>query len=152
MTKFKIAFALLFLFSTITLRAQTTHKDDAALTALVVDMANAQVTFDIPTLDRVLTADYIEISPLGEFDPRDKVLGFYKVDAKPNAIPALEVSDFSIRSYGKFAIVIAKLTYKTSPASPGRSIRATFACRREKGDWKIASTQYTGIRPAAPKT
>lgn len=136
--------------------AQTDAKDDAELTALVKQMASAQVAFDVPALDRILTSDYVEISPAGEFDPRDKVLGFYKVDTKPPAVPALDVSEVSIRNYGKFAIVIARLTYRmptADKAAPARSMRVTFACRREKGDWKIASSQYTGIRPPpAPKT
>jgi ketosteroid isomerase-like protein len=130
--------------------AQTTSKDDAALTALVNRLANAQISFDAATLDRILTADYIEISPVGEFDPRAKVLGFYKPELKPPAMPALEVSDFSIRSYGKFAVVITKLTYKSTvdgKQMPPRSMRATFVCRREKNEWKIASAQYTGMRP-----
>ena len=28
-----------------------------------------------------------------------------------------------------------------------RSMRATFVCRSENGGWKIASSQYTGVRP-----
>jgi len=129
--------------------AQSPSKDDAALTALVRQMTTAQVNFDQPALDKILTADYIEISPAGEFDPRDKVMGFYKADAKPDIVPAVELSETSIRNYGKFAIVITKLTYTvTSPTAkiPPRSIRATYVCRREGKDWKIASAQYTGIR------
>jgi len=153
MKQFEIAVMLFLLSCSITLHAQKTQNDDAELTGLVRQMANAQVGFDVPTLDHIFTSDYIEISPAGEFDPREKVLGFYKVDAKPNAIPALEISEFSIRNYGKFAIVIAKFTYTTSPTLPTRSMRATFVCRREKNVWKIASSQYTGIRqPPPPKS
>jgi ketosteroid isomerase-like protein len=154
MKKFEIAVALLFLFFAVAASAQTQSKDDAALTALVKQMANAQVTFDQPALDRILTADYIEISPAGEFDPRAKVLGFYEKKPEGSAVPALDVSEFSIRRYGKFAIVIAKLTHMP-PADakgiPARSIRATFVCRKENGAWKIASSQYTGVRPPPKK-
>ena len=48
------------------------------LQALVV----AQETFDATQLDQLLAPDYIEISPLGEVDPRAKVLGFYAPDKK----------------------------------------------------------------------
>ena len=156
MRKLQIAVALTFLFFVVAAPAQAQSKDDAALTNLVKQMANAQVTFDQASLDRILTSDYIEISPAGEFDPRAKVLGFYEKKPEVSAIPALDVSEFSIRSYGKFAVVIAKLTYMASAdkkSIPPRSIRATFVCRKANGAWKIASSQYTGVRaPQPPKT
>lgn len=118
-------------------------------------MTDAQLAFDSAALDKVFTSDYIEISPAGEFDPRAKVLGFYEKKPEVNADLTLDVSDFSIRSYGKLAIVIAKLTYYVPPPGAQRSppqsmraqsMRATFVCRKENGAWKIASSQYTGIR------
>ena len=153
MKKFELAVALVLLCFAVSASGQTKSKDDAALTALVKQMANAQVTFDRAALDRIFTSDYIEISPAGEFDPRAKVLGFYEKKPEASVVPALDVSEFSIRSYGKFAIVIAKLTY-LPPADakgiPARSMRATFVCRKENGGWKIASSQYTGVRPTPP--
>ena len=152
MKKFELAVALVLLCFAVSASGQTKSKDDAALTALVKQMANAQVTYDQAALDRIFTPDYIEISPAGEFDPRAKVLGFYAKKSEVNADVTLDVSEFSIRSYGKFAIVIAKLTYiPDAKAIPPRSIRATFVCRKEKGAWKIASSQYTGVRPPPTK-
>lgn len=133
--------------------ASAQSKDDAALKALIKQMTDAQMAFDAPALDKLFTSDYIEISPAGEFDPREKVLGFYKPELKPPAMPTLEISEHSIRSDGKNAIVIVKLTYTMTvdgKPTPPRSMRATFVCRSEKGAWKIASSQYTGIRPPQP--
>ena len=148
-----VGVALLIFISATVAFAQANSKNEAALKALVKQMTDAQVAYDAAALDRIFTSDYIEISPLGEFDPRDKVLGFYKPELKPPAMPTLELGDYSIRDYGKFAIVIVKLTYTMTidgkPAPP-RSMRATLVCRSEKGGWKIASAQYTGIRPAQP--
>lgn len=150
MKKFKISVAFFLLSFAVSVSAQTSSKDDAALKTLVTQMADAQTAFDAGALGRILTTDYIEISPAGEFDPREKVLGFYKPELKPPAgvIPKVELSDFSIRNYGKFAVIIVKLSYMTTVGKtmPPRSMRATFVCRREKGGWKIASAQYTGIR------
>lgn len=143
---------ILFLLSIGTASAQTASNDEAALKSLIQKLADAQITFDTTALDQIFTSDYIEISPAGEFDPREKVLGFYKPELKPPAGPKLEISEHSIRSTGKFAIVIVKLTYTMTmdgKALPPRSMRATFVCRQEKGAWKIASSQYTGIRPQA---
>ncbi len=150
--------SLVLITATVTF-AHTDSKDDVALKALVKQMTDAQIAFDASTLDKVFTSDYIEISPAGEFDPRAKVLGFYEKKPEVNADLTLDVSEFSIRSYGKVAIAIAKLTYYVPPPGPQRSppqslraqsMRATFVCRKENGAWKIASSQYTGIRPTQP--
>lgn len=130
-------------------------KDERELTALVKQMAEAQSKFDPATLDKIYTSDFIEISPVGEVDPRDKVLGFYKPEAKPPAdmTPTVTSDEFLMRTYNNFAVVIARLTYAggNAPAArPPFSIRVTLVCRKEKGGWKIASSQYTGIRPPRP--
>src|SRR5262245_22484021 len=102
MMKRHIGVILLILISTIVAGAQT--KDEAALKSLVKQMTDAQMAFDAAALDKIFTSDYIEISPAGEFDPREKVLGFYKPELRPNphSIPDAALSDFSIRDYGKF--------------------------------------------------
>ncbi len=151
-------FIFILLLSGVSVFAQS--KDDAALKSLVKQMTDAQTNFSPTALDKILTADYIEISPLGEFDVRDKVLGFYKPELKPPAdkmSATTETTDFSIRVYDKFAVVITKLNLtivSEGKPLPPRSIRATYVCRQEKGVWKIASAQYTGIRPPqnVPKT
>ncbi len=131
-------------------------KDDEALKALVNQMTTAQTEYDAKTLDSILTADYVEISPLGEFDPREKVLGFYNAEAKAAAAGVtviVEAAEHSIRNYGKFAVVIARLNYKMTAAGkelPPRSIRATDVMKNVKDVWKLASAQYTGIRPTQP--
>lgn len=147
-------FLLLSLFSSGLAAAQS--KDDAKLIAVLKQLTEAQKNYQPETLDKIFTADYIEISPAGEFDPREKVLGFYKPELKPPAekmSATVEADEFSVRNYGNFAIVITRLNYKITSAGkelPPRSIRATFVLRKEKGDWKIASAQYTGIRQLPP--
>lgn len=147
-------FIFLLLFSGVSVFAQT--KDDDALKNLVGKMTAAQTKFDSAALDKIFTPDYIEISPAGEFDPREKVLGFYKPEKKPSGdamVATVEATDFTIRVYDKFAVVIARLDFSfggNKIDTGTRGIRATFVCRKEKGDWKIASAQYTAIRP--PKT
>jgi len=154
--KFRVfIFAFVLILTSSFAFAQT--KDDESLKALVKQMTDAQAAYDANTLDKIFTSDYIEISPVGEFDPREKVLGFYKPELKPPAgkMSATTVADeFSIRNYGKFAIVITRLNYTITTDGktlPPRSIRATIVCRKEKGAWKIASAQYTGIRPPQPQ-
>jgi uncharacterized protein (TIGR02246 family) len=126
--------------------------DEDALKALITKMAEAQAAYDPKSLEEVFAADFIEVSPVGEVDSREKVLGFYKPEAKPPADKMslkIETGEFSIRTDGKYAIVIVRFDYQITangrPAPP-RSMRATFVCRKEKGRWKIASAQYTGMK------
>ncbi len=133
-------------------------KDGQALTALVQQMTDAQSKFDPATLTRIYALDFIEISPIGEVDPREKTIGFYNPEANPNrnkAKPTVTTDEFLIRIYGKFAIVIARITFAQAgnepSARPPSSVRATLFCRKERGAWKIVSAQYTGIRPLRPQ-
>lgn len=141
------------LFLTLGITAFGQTKDETAVISLIRELTTAQINYDAATLDRILTPDYIEISPKGEFDPREKVLGFYAPEAKPgDKIQAsVDAIASSFRQYGKTAVLIVQLNYlmtNDGKPLPVRSIRATFVCLKEKGRWKIASAQYTGIPPA----
>jgi ketosteroid isomerase-like protein len=139
------------------IQAMAQTADDAAFRALIKQMTDAQIAYEPGVLDKIYTADYIEISPAGEFDPRDKVLGFYKPESRPDPAKvsvSVDASEFSVRNYGKTAIVITKLTFSMTmegKQAPPRSMRAMVVFRKDGGTWKIASVQYTGIRPPAQK-
>ncbi len=144
-------FLVVLLCSAVAAAGQSDSKDHTAITDLIKQMTMAQLAYDANSLDKILTADYAEVSPIGDVDLRNEVLGFYKPAGKPpgNVRVAGDVDELSIRNYGKFAIVIARLTYTTTvdgKAAPPRWMRATFVCRRDKDAWKIASAQYTGIK------
>lgn len=150
--------SVLLIASAILVSAQSNFKDEAALKQLVDRLTTAQTEYDPAALDKLFTADYIEISPAGEFDPRAKVLTFYTPDAKAKMAGisvSVEKTYPSIRVYGDVAVVIVEMTYKMSKDGahrPGPKMMATIVTRKEKGTWKIASAQYTGVRPppAAP--
>lgn len=150
----KLVFILIAVFA-MSAFAQAS-KDGSAIQAVIQKLVTAQTEYDAKTLDVIFASDYIEISPAGEFDPRDKVLGFYKPELRPDPskmTATVDVTDYSIRSYGNFAVTIARFNYSMTSEGkplPPRSIRATIVLKKEKADWKIASAQYTGIRPAAP--
>lgn len=151
--KFYSAVIFVLLVSAIAV-ADTSRKTDeeSNLKTLVKKLTDAQLAYDSASLDKIFTADYIEISPLGEFDPRAKVLGFYSPEEKAkagNISGSVDASEYSIRVYKDFAIVITRLNYTMTSEGkqlPPRGIRATFVCRKEKSGWKIASAQYTSIR------
>lgn len=53
----------------------------------MVTIADAQRTFDQAAMDRLLAEDYVEVSPVGDVDPRAKVLSFYTPEARaPRAV------------------------------------------------------------------
>jgi uncharacterized protein (TIGR02246 family) len=157
---FQNFFLLSFLFVCLTIAAagQGKPNDEAALKSLVDQMTTAQADYDPATLDRLFTADYIEISPAGEFDPRAKVLTFYTSEwkAKNNGMTiSIEESYPSIRIFGSTGVVITQMAYtmsKDGQTRPGPKMMATIVVRKDKGVWKIASAQYTGIRAAAAAT
>jgi ketosteroid isomerase-like protein len=154
---FRLVTVLLFLLLLSSIAfGQSDSKDDVQIKSLIKRVTDAQLAYDPSTLDKIFASDYIEISPLGEFDPREKVLGFYSPEAKAaagNMTSTVQIVEPSIRNYGRFAIAIVKLDYTMSSEGkplPPRSFRAIFVFRKDVDAWKIASSQYTGIRPAAP--
>ena len=159
--KLKLLVLLVVVLFSSFVQAQTKPdgKTEAELKALVKQMTDAQISYDATALDKVFASDYIEISPVGEFDPREKVLGFYSPEAKAQeggARASVAASDFSIRLYDdKFAIVISRFTFTRTmegqpSARPPVNLRATVVCRKEKGTWKIVTASYTGIRSPQP--
>ena len=77
-------------------QAQSSGKDDTALKNVARQLLDAQIGYDAKKLDSLFTPDYIEISPLGEFDPRAKVLSFYAPDQKPTVQMSVTVQDYGI--------------------------------------------------------
>jgi uncharacterized protein (TIGR02246 family) len=148
----------LILVAVLGAQAQVTAKDEAAVRETVEQMVRAQTSYDAKALDAILAADYIEISPIGEFDPREKVIGFYTPEAKASAAgmsAQVKTADHSVRIYEKHAVAIVRLDYAMTMngnAMPPRSMRATFVLSRSGNGWKIASAHYTGIRQPPPSS
>ena len=146
---------ILTLFLTSTFVAQAQSKDETSIRNAIGAMTTAQSAYDPTALDKLFTADFIEISPIGEFDPRAKVLSFYSPleKEKSGGFEIAVAEEFrSIRVYGDTAVAIVELTFtmsKDGKTMPARKMMATAVCRKDRGNWKIASVQYTGIRPPA---
>jgi len=124
---------------------------EAEIAATVSALLDAQTGFDAERMDRLLAADYVEISPVGEVDPRSKVLGFYAPDKKPaaTAIPVTVLDELSTRLHGETAVTIARVSFQAPgapPGSPARAMRAVFVTRLDAGQWRIVSSQYTPMR------
>ena len=123
---------------------------EQSVSELVQRFTTAQGTFDRAALEALTFENYIEISPLGEVDPRAKMLSFYvKHDDKP--LPAITVDEITPRVLGNTAIVLAKVSYAMTVGGQTRTsaLRSSFVAQQQDGAWKLVSAQYTPIRPPA---
>lgn len=107
--------------------------------ALASAYVAAQHDFDAAALGALTAPDFVEISPVGEVDPRDAVLGFYAADKRRPA-PPMMLTEQSVRSFGDTGIVTARLSF-----GPG-AVRVVYVAQRGKDGWKLVSAQYTPIR------
>ncbi len=119
----------------------------AAVISLTGKFLEAQRNFDLPAIRAMTAENYVEVSPAGELDSREKMLGFYAPDKKTQA-PPMTVENELTRVFGDVAIQTVKLTYTMGEARK-MSLRATLVAHKRGGEWKMVSAQYTGIRPAA---
>lgn len=116
---------------------------------LIQRFTAAQTAMDVPTLTALTADNYVEISPLGEVDPRDKMLGFYKKDDKRPPLPAVTVDELTTRQFGDTAVVTAKLSFTRTVEGQARtfSMRSGYVAAKSGGGWKLVSSQYTPMRP-----
>jgi len=122
----------------------------AVVEDVVQRFAAAQVSFDTATLEALSAENYIEISPLGEVDPRAKMLSFYvKKDDKPR--PVMTLDELTTRVLGDTAVTIGRVSYAMNVGGQSRTfaLRSTFVAQQQGGAWKLVSAQHTPIRPAA---
>lgn len=120
-----------------------------ALLELVQSYADAEIDFQPSKIDALVTRDFIEISPVGEVDTREKVLGFYEPSKKKGDTQHFVVSEPVVRVFGNAASVIVMLSGAAMVNGEKRSFafRVGYLAVNEGGLWKLASAQYTGIRP-----
>ncbi|MBV6323438.1 nuclear transport factor 2 family protein [Duganella violaceipulchra] len=143
------------LLATIALAAAQLHAQESApqqLLKLVQSYTEAQRDFEPSKIDAIVTRDFYEVSPLGEVDPREKVLGFY-LPANKREAPTMEVSEPAVQVFGNTGTVVVKLSGSVTVNAEKRNfaLRAGYVAVNEGGKWKLASAQYTGIRPTQPR-
>jgi hypothetical protein len=126
---------------------------DQALVEAIRAHLKAQCQFDQAALQAMTDSTYLEISPIGELDPKTKMLGFYAPEKK---IPVNEpeISEVQYQIHDSIAVVSARLTYRKGPAEPDAilaSFRTGYVLRRSGGAWVLLYVQYTPIRPSKPQ-
>ena len=126
--------------------ASTASAQNIEIQSLINRFDTARLQHDSATLTKTLAPDYEEISPVGEVDDRQKVLGFYAPELKRTA-PAMTSEPLVIRSRGDVAIITTRKSFAI-PGGPVRSVRVRYVAERAAGKWLLVSAQYTPIPPA----
>lgn len=125
---------------------------DVAVMELVQRYAQAQGSFDLSALRAATAEQFVEISPVGEVDSREKMLSFYAPEHQRPA-PLLQIDEQAVRIVGDTALVTARLSYSINQGGVARAfaLRGGYTARMVDGHWKLLSAQYTGIRPTKPQ-
>lgn len=107
----------------------------------------AMLKGDAATMDSLLAADYLAITPNGTMQSREETLA--NLRSGVFRITSLDVSDRKVRIYGKTALVTSK-TEVSGTAAAGDisgSYRYTRVYVRDaQGKWKIVSFEANRIR------
>ncbi len=114
------------------------------LKALGKAYADAQFAFDQAALIRMTAPKFVEVSPKGEVDEREAVIGFYAADKK-SAAPPHQVLDQKVRVTGSTAVLTQTLAMGVHP----RLMRMTQALSAAfiDGRWVLTSSQTTPVPP-----
>ncbi len=118
----------------------------ADLEALARAYVQAQFSFDQQAIRDLTAPTFVEISPKGEVDERDKVISFYAPEKRTNA-PSYTISNAKVRTTNDTAVVTQTITIGESPRTISLSQGLTAAYVR--GKWKITSSQTTPIPPSS---
>jgi hypothetical protein len=122
---------------------------EAELLELAENLRQAELSADVPFLERVLTADFVGIGPRGFVLNKEAWLGRHRSgDLKYESI---ERDDMALRTYTDAAILtareIGKTFYKGQEVSVG-ALRATYTFVRRGGNWRLAGVQFSPIMGA----
>ncbi|MBI0475532.1 nuclear transport factor 2 family protein [Sphingomonas sp. MA1305] len=114
----------------------------------LVDRFNAARTaFDDRSLAATLAPDFQEISPVGDVDSRDQVIGFYRADQR-KPVPTMTSSERSVALHRDWALVTERVSFdmaKPDGTTVTRSLRVRYVAVKAGAGWQLASAQYTGI-------
>ena len=107
----------------------------------------ARSAFDDRALAATLAPDYQEISPIGDVDSRDQVIGFYRADQR-KPVPAMTSSERNVVLHRDWALVTERVSFdmaKPDGTTFTRSARVRYVAVKADGGWQLTSAQYTVI-------
>jgi uncharacterized protein (TIGR02246 family) len=117
---------------------------------LVTRWARAEEANDAGALDRLLTADFVGVGPLGFVLGRDQWLARFGNGLENRAFA---VEDAQVRDYGDAAVVVGVLAQETSFRGGDNSgrFRITLVAVRPEDRWRLAGVHIGPLQqPAGP--
>jgi len=131
--------------------------DSAEIRKTIESFIQATVKFDVAALKKLTHPDFVEISPLGEVDPREKFLGFYDVpeEKRQSPVSGFEIQDLQTRFLRKDVVLAHyKQAMTIGPAEAGRrfQIQVTTVLSSESGNWVLCSNTFTPIQKKPAST
>ncbi len=128
--------------------AQSVETDAHHLAQRAEAFVQVRNQFDQAAMIAMMAPEYQEVSPVGEVDSRERVIGFYAPDKKKPA-PPMTITETVARPAGALGVVTMRIAYAV-PGKDGqlhsRELRAGFVARRIGEEWRFVSAQFTPIR------
>lgn len=128
--------------------AQSVETDAHNLAQRAEAFVQVRNQFDQAAMIAMMAPEYQEVSPVGEVDSRERVIGFYAPDKKKPA-PPMTITETVARPAGALGVVTMRIAYAV-PGKDGqlqsRALRAGFVARRIGKEWRFVSAQFTPIR------
>lgn len=118
------------------------------LRALVQGLIDAQRSYDQRRLRQLTANDYVEVSPRGEVDPREKMISFY-AERPSAASPEIVVRFESVHTFGDIGVIVATMDMTLPDGKGGTrptSLRASMVARCAGATCKLVLAQYTPVR------
>jgi ketosteroid isomerase-like protein len=147
-------FLLLTLFSGLQILSQTsvtaqTNRETKKIEKVMLRFGDAWAVNDIPTLDALLSKDYIHTDFFGRVQNRAQWLGYVKDRRAKGITNRIAFDDVQIRVYGDTAVITGRNIIKgalTVPANESSTeIRFTQVLQKTHGDWMRTGFQATAV-------
>jgi len=116
------------------------EKQVEVLTRLAESYVHAQFNFDQALLKSITSPQFVEISPKGEIDERNRVLAFYSEDKRVSS-PPFNIVDVRVRKDGSSAFISQVIIIEVG----NRKVEMTqgLSAIKKEQTWLLTSSQST---------
>lgn len=124
---------------------------EAEIQQSVDNYFNAVRTYDVKALGSLLDKDYVEVSPLGDVDERNKVLSFYQVppDQRGPTPAEIKSDQFTIRFPAKGVCGVAcrtSMILRQKDKEMKLTFRSSMMWVKRRECWKLAMQHAAALR------
>ena len=122
------------------------HSERRQVESLEEQLRVAEISGDVPTMDRLLSDDFVGISMSGELNTKAQQLD--RIRSRSLVLTHLQLQDIHVKLLGKVAVVTGRA--QVDGTSAGVPLRGSFRYTRvylhqPGGAWKITNFEVTRI-------